>query len=234
MECTFVGKSFCFTGKMRELTRERAEQEARSRGALTQGRVNKNLDYLVVGDIPSSGWAFGNYGRKIEKAEDLHLEGYKKPIIIHESLFMEVLGKCAPSNPGELDAKMVVMNVMLLSLPEKQVDICGLEVVLSEIKDRYECHVNLHSMPAEFFWKFISDDNCPTLTPESVAIKCRIVRQTSLEENTEFYVGEVKEMLACLNAAYFMFNSFERREGTAAYVSLIKELPENLKIGGLH
>lgn len=71
----FQGRSFCFTGKLAELKRTRAEREARARGGLTGKVVNGELDYLVVGSIPATGWKHGSYGNKIEKARRLRTDG---------------------------------------------------------------------------------------------------------------------------------------------------------------
>ena len=233
MECMFKGKSLCFTGTMRELTRTQAEKEARSRGAQTQNVVNEELDYLVVGEIPSRGWAFGNYGRKIEKAEDLKQRGSIKPFIIPESVYMEALGQHPPNNAGDIDAKMIVVNMNFLSTPQAKVDRIRFEKSLSLIKGKYDCHVNANSMPAEYYNKFIYDESCPIFPPSSLAIKCRIVRQEHLVDNSIDFIEEVKSIFSNITCAYSTFKWFEKKEGSADYVRLIKELPENLKIESL-
>ena len=61
----FAIKSFCFTGKLAELRRTQAKREARARGGLTSKVVNENLDYLVVGSIPATGWKHDSYGHML-------------------------------------------------------------------------------------------------------------------------------------------------------------------------
>ena len=77
----FEGKTFCFTGRMAELSRSQSEKEVRSRAGLTQKTINNQLDYLVIGSIPSTGWKHGNYGRKIEKAQELIGQNLKLKLV---------------------------------------------------------------------------------------------------------------------------------------------------------
>lgn len=77
----FHGNSFCFTGKLAELKREQAERETRARGGLTSKVVNEDLNYLVIGSIPSIGWKHGSYGNKIEKAMAISSKSKKLKLV---------------------------------------------------------------------------------------------------------------------------------------------------------
>ena len=85
---TFKNKTFCFTGKFLDLERENAEELVKQRGGLIiSERVNKDLDYLVIGSKPSNGWKFGDFGNKINDALYLR-EEFQKPIFISEDIFL--------------------------------------------------------------------------------------------------------------------------------------------------
>ena len=53
------GRCFSFTGGMASLKRAAAEREVRARGGQTADRVSQQLDYLVFGDAPATGWKHG-------------------------------------------------------------------------------------------------------------------------------------------------------------------------------
>ncbi len=71
-----AGKSVLFTGSL-SMPRSQAQKMAQAAGAALAGSVNKNLDYLVVGDKP---------GSKLDKAEKLGVR------ILSEQEFLELSG----------------------------------------------------------------------------------------------------------------------------------------------
>ena len=68
-EIVFGGKRFCFTGRTEARTRSQLEEVVRLKGGICQDRVNRELDYLVVGTRGNNCWAYACYGRKIEEAK---------------------------------------------------------------------------------------------------------------------------------------------------------------------
>ena len=65
----FVGRRFIFTGKFAYGTRSKCVRAVVELGAVSSGKsVNRNVDYLVVGEEGSPLWSRGLYGRKIEAA----------------------------------------------------------------------------------------------------------------------------------------------------------------------
>jgi DNA ligase (NAD+) len=76
---TFLNnKKIVFTGTLKSLTREQAEEKVRARGGRTFNQVNKKIDYLVEGDNP---------GSKKEQAKKLGIK------IINEPEFLKMLKK---------------------------------------------------------------------------------------------------------------------------------------------
>jgi DNA ligase (NAD+) len=71
------GKTFVFTGTLPSLSRDEAEDLARSRGASVTSSVSKNTSYVVVGSDP---------GSKAEKAESLGVQ------IVDEEAFRKLIG----------------------------------------------------------------------------------------------------------------------------------------------
>ncbi|MDN5849726.1 MAG: BRCT domain-containing protein [Nitrococcus sp.] len=81
-EVVFKGRAFCFTGRFIYGPRHTLEQEVKNRGGWVQSRVNKSLDYLVIGALASRDWAHTSHGRKIESAKNHQKAG--RPMVILE------------------------------------------------------------------------------------------------------------------------------------------------------
>jgi NAD-dependent DNA ligase len=82
-EISFEGKTFCFTGGFRyaEGDRNKCEAVVRARGGFCCSSVINDLDYLVVGTFVEPSWAHKGYGRKIEHAQVLKLQGARCKIV---------------------------------------------------------------------------------------------------------------------------------------------------------
>lgn len=80
-ESPFANKSILFTGKLRALTREDAQQRVLDLGGTLAKSVTKTLDFLVVGDEGSPLFSGGEKGSKLVKAEKLQTEGSALRII---------------------------------------------------------------------------------------------------------------------------------------------------------
>lgn len=90
-DLTFPARRFCFTGKMKGIPlRRRAEDRVRSLGGDVTGSVSEDLHYLIVGELGSDAWAFGRFGRKIQRAIDLRASGHVLKIV-RESVFVASL-----------------------------------------------------------------------------------------------------------------------------------------------
>lgn len=78
-ERVFTGKTFLFTGTLKNFTRNEIKEEIEKLGGKNLSAVSKNLDYLIVGE---------KAGSKLKKAQEL---GTVK--LISEDEFMEICGK---------------------------------------------------------------------------------------------------------------------------------------------
>ena len=112
MNLDFSDKSFCFTGKFRDYTREALQKETRARGGLANKGVSESLDFLVVGDLGSTSWKHGEYGNKINKARQLNPKNnsHKRPYLLSESDFIEQLQRSDRVCDGEVHKKILVFG----------------------------------------------------------------------------------------------------------------------------
>lgn len=228
LELKFIEKNFCFTGKMAELKRTQAEREARARGAKTSNTINELLDYLVIGSIPAPGWKHGNYGRKIEKARELAPRNNDKPKLIPESAFMDAIAKTPEINSGEIDAKVVVCKYKFLS-KDNAFDHDALEDWLELIQESEHCHISV-SVEDAYLYSNLFQDNEPTaMDDDLVVIQCRIVKQLPIEKNGQEFADTIAMGFEGIQGVDGTLHWFERSEGTAGYIRLLKEIPQNLR-----
>ena len=84
----FKGLSFCFTGELKKMKRNQAEEKVKALGGSAKSSVVKDLSYLVTND-PESG------SSKNKKALELGVK------IIDEETFLALLGTSSPGPHGE-------------------------------------------------------------------------------------------------------------------------------------
>ena len=80
-EIVFEDRKFCLTGKFSYGKRGRCEDEVRARGGVCQSSPSKTTDYLVIGSYAEGTWIQSAYGRKVEKAVGLRVNGLPIGII---------------------------------------------------------------------------------------------------------------------------------------------------------
>lgn len=80
-----IGANFCFTGVFFTGTRSQVQNIAKENEAKVTKDVSKNTDYLVIGTTESADWRFASYGRKIEKALQLQVQGFPIKIITEKT-----------------------------------------------------------------------------------------------------------------------------------------------------
>ena len=87
----FAGRTFCFTGKMRIMSRPAAAAAVTARGGKPTDNATFQLDYLVVGVDGSEAWSAGSYGRKIEAVMTNKRRDGAATRVIRESDFAEAI-----------------------------------------------------------------------------------------------------------------------------------------------
>lgn len=84
------GKSFCFTGQMKNGKRKDIQNNLSKKGGIPVDRITKTLDYLVIGALSNPCWAYSTYGRKIDSVIE-NKRNRVKTLIIHEDDFISKL-----------------------------------------------------------------------------------------------------------------------------------------------
>ena len=85
----FYGKNIVFTGKLKRFLRKEAGQIVANVGGYCQNGVNKNTDFLVVGDLDFMGEEFYK-STKMKKVEALIAKG-KKIEVVSETTFYDLI-----------------------------------------------------------------------------------------------------------------------------------------------
>jgi hypothetical protein len=223
----FDGKSFCFTGKLAELKRTLAEREVRGRNGFSQKVINKELNYLVLGSIASSGWKHGNYGNKIVKAKQLIANGAELKIV-SEKDFMQGLEKYASTDSGEIDEKLIICRYKAL-FQNGEIDINALEDYLELLKETSDSHIT-----ATIEEPFIYQDLYNEFTEEDIdnllLFQCRIVKQFVLEENGQEFVDMISKGFESINGLDGDISWTEKKEVTASFAKLLQEIPLKTKL----
>lgn len=90
-EITFPRRFFCFTGICTKMPRRAVHEIVAKHGGFPRDNVTREIDYLVVHETANPCWAYSCYGRKIEEAVHLRMEGM--PIqIVQERDFWDAIG----------------------------------------------------------------------------------------------------------------------------------------------
>lgn len=224
---TFQDKSFCFTGKMAELLRKDAEREVRARGGLSQGGVNRNLDYLVVGDIPSAAWKFGDYGSKIMSAMEYKAQGKRKPRIVSESDFLEDLATSSPTNTGAIDTKVIVCSYFI-NLNEAEAA-QGFNPLVDELSSIEDSHVKVKMYPADCYGTIFADEGAVTGS-DGWDVRVRITKVAGLDYMTGPFVEAVATALTMRFGDGGHLTWTEKAEGSADFVKYLRELPKAQRV----
>lgn len=226
----FAGRSFCFTGKLADLKRSAAERETRARGGLTSKVVNDQLDYLVVGSIPATGWKHGSYGRKIEKARSMAPRNDGHPALVPESVFVEALALVSPMNSGAIDAKVLVVTYKFVAADEQAFDRESFENALGSLRGDLECHVSVRAHLAATCRDLYGDDTLGAVPGTYLVIETRFVRQMALDDDCDETVDAIERTLETIEGVDGSTRWFERTEGSTDYVRLLREIPEALRV----
>lgn len=230
LELAFDGRSYCFTGTLADLKRTQAARETRARGGLTINRVNRHLDYLVVGSIPSIGWKYGTYGTKIELARELAQNNQGRPQLVPESAFVEALCTFPVTGSGAIDEKVVVINYKFLAADEDAYDCDGLELALRELKDATNAHVSVRSHWGFSYADLFGEDGSePQTVVNPFVVECRLVKQFPLDGGTADFLATVERAFEGVEGVDGSLHYFERVEGSADFVRLLREIPQRLR-----
>lgn len=223
----FENKSFCFTGGLAELKRTQAEREVRARNGFSQKVINKELDYLVLGSIPSVGWKHGDYGNKIVKAKELI--GQKAKLkIVSEKDFMKGLENIAPIDSGEIDEKLLIIRYKAL-FENGNLDIDGLEEYLGLVHETSNSHVSA-SVEEPFIYQDLYNEFSEEEIDNLLFFQCRIVKHLDLEANSQEFVDTIAKGFESIKGLDGNLTWSEKKEGTASFAKLLLDIPLRTKL----
>jgi hypothetical protein len=222
---TFLDRRFCFTGKFAEMLRKDAEQEVRARGGMTQPGVTATLDYLVIGDIPSPSWAFGDYGTKIQKALDLKAEGRRKPRIVSEGEFFENLLRTPPNNSGAIDSKIISCTYRVSVDSAEVMDSLDFGELANRLSSLDACHVKVKVYPMAAFGLLFAEESVVSVA-DGWDVEVRVAKVAGLDYPAEALVSGVRTVLSEWFGETGDLSIVERNEGSISFGNYLKELPK--------
>jgi len=228
MSVQFNGKSFCFTGQLVDLKRSQAEREVRSRLGLSQKVISSHLDYLVIGSKPSLGWKHGDYGNKIEKARQLMKEKGCSLRLISEHDFIVALENIPSTNTGEIDEKILVVRYNVL-VTEGAFDVNGIETHLDLLQNSLGFNVNV-KVEEPFIYQDLYEQFPGKSLENLLLIRCRMVKLLPLTVDIQPIVDDIAIGFETVQGLDGELTYSEKREGTASFASLLKDMPQNTKI----
>jgi DNA ligase (NAD+) len=97
----FAGKKFLFTGALESMPRKQAEAKVAALGGSVPGGVQKDLDYLVLGDADLEKFQGGWRSAKLKKAEQYQGQG-SQVAVIGESDFLKLLEGAAGGGGSDI------------------------------------------------------------------------------------------------------------------------------------
>jgi hypothetical protein len=227
MKIEFNGNSFCFTGGLAELKRTQAEREVRARNGFSQSVINRELNYLVIGSIPSAGWKQGNYGNKIIKARQLIKEGASLTLI-SEKEFMLSLENTVAMDSGEIDEKLLIIRYSALFL-NGDIDITELEDYLNILKDTPNLHISA-SIEEPFIYKDLYNEYSEQDIEDLLIFQCRIVKHCSINSETGEFIDNVSKGFESIKGLDGKLTWNEKKEGTASFAKLLQDIPVKTKL----
>ena len=227
MKIEFSENSFCFTGKLAELIRAQAEIEVRARNGFTQDGINKELNYLVIGSIPSTAWKHGNYGNKIEKARQLIREGADLKII-SETDFMLSLENTVATESGIIDEKILIIRYFARFL-NGDIDITGLENYLEKLKQTSDSHISA-TIEEAFIYRDLYDKYSEQEIKDLLIFQCRIVKHYSINSETKEFIDNVTKGFESIKNLDGKLTWSEKKEGTASFTKLLHHIPNRTKL----
>lgn len=98
------GQTFLFTGKLKTMTRSESENKVKDANGKNASAVNKNLDYLVIGDDGSPLYGAGKKGSKQVAGEALIKDGAKLKIISETAFLQMLAGRTNDADAGSVEA----------------------------------------------------------------------------------------------------------------------------------
>lgn len=228
---TFSGRSFCFTGKLASMKRSAAQREARARGGLAVNVVGETLDYLVVGSIAAPGWKYGDYGTKIELARSLRASCRLK--MVPEPDFIDALGHCPPTDSGDVNEKVFVGTYQFTSPDMNAFDADAFDHRLAHLQE-LGFRVNTSATDRITGIHLFNWESQGAALDHYVVVEARIMGHLALDASGQQTADEIERLFEQVAGVDGALKWFERSEGTAGFVRLIREMDQSRLLASNH
>lgn len=220
---TFAGRSFCVTGRFTALRRTQVEREIRERGGTTTDYVSGVLDYLVVGGASSTGWKFGGFGAKLEKARRLREKGATL-VILDEEAFRAALDATPPLGLSDAKAKVVSVTYTFTVGDEDDVDMAAVERTIAGWQSRPGAFASLTvhestTVPARDLFSAVHG------TGRYRVVECKLAQQVPPYYPGQRVADEVAMAFEQVRGVDGRLLWRERLEGSEEYDRLLHEIP---------
>jgi hypothetical protein len=222
-EIRIKSKSFCITGKLSEFQKVAdAENEIKDRGGYVLQKVTSQLDYLIVGSIPSPDWKHGSYGTKIETALKLNSKS-RKPQIIHEIDFVNSLMVIDRDDIKREGQKVALIRVQFI-LSSSDTTLKIIEDLIIEIKKDENFHhtKKIYDISSYSFLSTSQDGH--------LKVEYRILKHLYADQTGTGILNILKEKISQLPDVDPKILYSEKYEGTSEFLRLLQEIPNNLKM----
>ncbi len=219
----FKSKSFCFTGKLSEFKKvSDAENEIKDRAGYILEKVTTQLDYLIVGSIPSPDWKHGSFGTKIEAALKLNSKA-KKPQIIHETDLISALLENDREDFKRQGQKILLLRVQFM-LTTLASEIQLIDSFLKKSSSENDFHFTKKVYDISQF-SFLS-----TKQEGQFKVEYRILKHLYSEETGEKIKTLLKNEINQFPEIDARILYSEKFEGSSEFLRLLKEIPDTLKL----
>ena len=108
-------------------------------------------------------------------------------------------------------------------------DIKGLEEHLQFMQESIGCHVNV-GIEEPYIYKDLYDQYTEKDLKNLLLIRCRLVKQFPLNYNCQLFVDDIAKGFESIKGLDGELTFSEKKEGTASFATLLKDMPQKIKL----
>jgi hypothetical protein len=146
---------------------------------------------------------------------------------------MEALAHKAPTNAGAVDGKVQVLTYSFIAPSRNAFDRVAVEQLFADLRAIHGCHVRSRVIPARARNELFAGRGEAPVPDGYLVFEVRVVRHTPLDIPITELVSFVSSRFEAIRGIDGKLHWFERTEGSADYIRLIREIPEDLRVPDL-
>jgi len=139
---------------------------------------------------------------------------------------MDALAEFAETNSGEIDEKVVVVKYKFIS---DDFDHVAFEDFLHVLQVAQNCHVTVSVEDLAVYRALFNHHRVVDNSEGQTLINCRIVKQLPVDEESQRFIDDVAQGFEGIRGVDGNIHWFEKKEGSAGYIRLLKEIPQSIK-----